>query len=253
LPDSDPDCFNQSCAAFSGQYDGDQRFDYILIRPPVPADLNQLDGSVIPYKMADPTVDLVWSSPYPSLTASFQEPPDRLSDHKPVVSGVYLAFTKYPSKYHSSWSHKARFRVTSANAGDKGDCSGGVDMFTVFDVRYNKSGGDTVDVVSNVHGTTCKDKSVVSLAQDNECVWDWGHEFKHEPVFEYHDFPVKLYDADTGMCGDDETIYMASGDWAKMAMFWNAASLKLMGFHQLGLMYDVWGRSRTTSPFPCVR
>ena len=251
LPDPDPDCFNQSCAAFSGKYDGDQRFDYILIRPPIPPDRNQLDGSVIPFKMADPALDPVWSSPYPSLTASFQAPPDRLSDHKPVVSGLYLSFTKYPPKYHSNWSHRAHFRVTSANAGDKGDCSGAVDMFTVFDVRYRKLlGGDLTNVVSNVRGTTCKDKSVVSLAQDNECVWDWGHEFKHDPVFEYHDFPVQLFDDDTNWCGGDDSIYMASGDWAKMVMYWDTASLQLIGYHQLGLVYDGWDPVTDNEPIP---
>jgi hypothetical protein len=109
----DPGC------PMAGNFDGTARLDYILVRPPeLPAAATK-DPRWVVVKGAAP-----WASPFPSPTGAPGLPPDRLSDHKPVVTSLTFAPLANPPKYHPTWAHKVELRVTGLNATGFGDCFG---------------------------------------------------------------------------------------------------------------------------------
>ena len=125
----DPIPVTSGCTLADGA-DGKSRFDYILVRPPKQSDdINFTAANWVVEKRSNISM---WHSPYPNFSGpsggQFDGPPDRLSDHKPVFSSLAFAKLVVPHNFHPDWKHHVEFRVTSADASNRGDASGPVDL-----------------------------------------------------------------------------------------------------------------------------
>jgi hypothetical protein len=96
---------------------------------------------------------------------------------------------------------------------------------------------------SDKNSATCHDQTVVAATYDS-CMSNWGFDTRHEPQLNHvlHGFGATLWDADTGWCGNDDPIRMASsGAWAQMRIDWEWANLSLRDFKDpASFLYDEW-------------
>lgn len=124
--------FPNAACPNDGNFDGIERTSYILVRPPVIAELAATKPDP---RWVMATSDLPYAAPFPTLTGTFGGPPDRLSDHKPVVADIEMVPLASPPKYHAKWNHKLELRLTSVNATNQEDCGscGEVDPFADLD------------------------------------------------------------------------------------------------------------------------
>ena len=86
-----------NACSYASDWNRSARYDYILIRPPVPpADPGYGSTGWVAAKTEgdDPGV---WFSPFPSF-GSYGGPPERLSDHKPVMATIQHVKLVYPHR-----------------------------------------------------------------------------------------------------------------------------------------------------------
>jgi hypothetical protein len=199
---------------------GNERFDFILIRPPyrpdAPAYKQARWVALRPEKDAE-----LWSSPWPGqknlVGAPGQKPPpppDRFSDHKPVLSTIELTPLSQPPTYHPTWKHDWTYRVTNANASGIRDCAAGLGwLFSScnhVDVYHLMGSATTVQTASGLafvpgedkntrlKGTYgfCDEQSVAAWSGD-KCTHEWYLTGKHISTSQIsHDGSSEMMDYD---------------------------------------------------------
>jgi hypothetical protein len=177
----DPGC------PFDGNFDGKARLDYILVRPPTLPALATTDPRWIAMLGPQP-----WSSPFPSNGTGFGGPPDRLSDHKPVVSDVELAPLATPPKYHANWPHEVELRVTGINATQISDCPtcGPVDPYVTL-----RSATVAATVELDTIGDECTDDAWPSFPASG-CTGNWFLKRTQAPSLAEVDLRTETWDDD---------------------------------------------------------
>jgi hypothetical protein len=170
-----------------GNFDGTQRLDYILVRPPTLPALATTDPRWIAMLGPQP-----WSAPFPTNGTGFGGPPDRLSDHKPVVSDVELAPLASPPKYHANWPHEVELRVTGINATQHSDCPtcGTVDPYVTLQSATVPASVD-LDTVGN----ECVDDPWPSFPASG-CTHDWFLDRTQPTSVSEVDLRTKAWDRD---------------------------------------------------------
>lgn len=201
-----------------------QRFDYILLRPPYAID----DPTFVAAKWVAARIDdKPWTSPYPGpgqpLGPEILDPgpPERLSDHKPVLVGIEHAKLQQPPKFHKTWKHDVTFRVTSADASNHGDCytCGPVDPITLnYGYATDLSQYDT-PLQYAYEGSECEDRSSVSWPAQS-CMNNWSFKAKHDPALVMkHAYFATLFDYDA-TSGNDPMLVTEYMTWPLIAMEW---------------------------------
>ncbi|MCU0654196.1 MAG: hypothetical protein MUF64_02545 [Polyangiaceae bacterium] len=209
-------------APWAGNFDGNERYDYILLRPPfAPNDPNFLGARWL--AATEPGTE-IWSSPWPGNSGSFGGPPDRLSDHKPVVATIKHAPLEYAPNYHPNFAHRWEMRVRSVDATGEDDCflCGALDPFVEMKgFRIDTSLSNLTSVASRT-GATCEQTPTVSWPSDS-CSNNWFIEAEHTPFSEQlaHVGSVLLYDADSLAFGDDELSTTSTGKPPHFRFVWN--------------------------------
>lgn len=201
-----------------GYVRGNERYDFILIRPPYSPDSSQFkQAKWIALKPSNPRE--VWSSPWPGLepitpvaTSGVPAPPQRLSDHKPVISTIELAPLAQPPVYHPDWKHTWEYRITSVDASGIGDCIPGADWlfedcihvdpyFAMSSGKVILDGSNTKDVPLESKGKqqtgVCDEQSVAQWSKD-ACTSGWFLQGKHEN-------PLQISHEGAAILMDDET------------------------------------------------
>ena len=223
--------------------DGALRYDYILIRPPTQSDdPNFKAAKWIVEKQSN---DSLWHSPYPGPPAvgnQFSGPPARLSDHKPVVSSLALAKLAVPPLFHPNWKHTVEFRVASADASNRGDASGPVDLKVQnYGGHVPLSGGQGSIDKDGDYSHVCQDHASVSWPADG-CMdnWNWPN-VTHDGQQSAQFYGSYLWD-DDNTSGDDSMPLENHDTQPVMAITWtNPAGLGLVGWdgQNLGTQYYV--------------
>ncbi|MCU0687505.1 MAG: hypothetical protein MUF34_35555 [Polyangiaceae bacterium] len=220
---------------FADKFDGAAREDFIFVRPPNPPD--QSSGQPLPRWVVRRGKGEIWASPFPSIDGSFDGPPSRLSDHKPVVASIeYVPLDALP-KYHAHWKHDVTLRVVSANATGVEDCA--LDWCAPVDLYTKLQGKRFLDATNfdqiapwNKVTNECSDDYTVSFL--NSCTSDWFVQSKHDPALHVrHSLAAELWDADGDPDSDDRFGFFSlptpSGgtipvldDSPRVQMTWNA-------------------------------
>jgi len=220
-----------SCS-FAGNFDGNERFDYILVRPPV----LRTEATEYPrwsVRAAD-GYQKVWTSPFPSLTGAIAaSPPKRLSDHKPVKSSLTIYRDDHLPLYDPTWRHAVEQRVVGYDATDTDDClgCGEVDMFADMISTILPNGAPSFHQ-SNV----CEGNQAASYDEQDvlSCMTDWAIDRTHTPPNETAiQLKVTLYDEDGGTAGDATQIGFPTYSTQDYAS----------GTLRTRFIYSAWGQS----------
>lgn len=220
-----------STCDYGDNWNGNERYDYILVRPPMLAtDPRYSTASWVAGKR-DGDDPGMWFSPFPSF-GSYGPPPERLSDHKPVVATIDFVKLRYPPLYHSKWNHGVTFRVQSADASDHGDCTtcGPVDPKALLSgLRLHNGQNEWRMDKEWTH--ICDNNATVSWPADS-CMGNWAYGdtqiFGEDAV---HTFFAALYDDDNDYTGNDDAMYTFSGDeWPQQAIEWDPGWVRMRGY-----------------------
>ena len=218
-----------NACGYASDWNGSARYDYILVRPPVlPDDPSYGATSWVAAKAAgdDPGV---WFSQFPSF-GSYGGPPERLSDHKPVMATIQHVKLAYPPLYHATWNHSVTFRVLSEDASDHGDCKwcGPVDPYGVVSALRLHNGQNEWRAYQ-AQTSECENAAVNSWPAD-ACMADWSYGdteiFGEDAV---HTFFAALWDNDD-TSHDDAMYTFSGGEWPQQAIEWDPGWVRMRGF-----------------------
>ncbi len=227
-----------SNADWMGNYMGNERYDYVVVRPPSPPDATEFKApawlmATNPDGALDSPTDGIWSSPWPGLSGqdSFADPPSKLSDHKPVVANLEMVPLRYLSNYHPTWKHSWEFRAASANLTGVDDCWKEPDPRPTF--RYGRwiNNGDLILNQDHI-GQECENNISVSFPKDG-CTHNWvvsSLQNIAEDVVQTGG--TQLLEIDSKSCGpNDKVNVLANGDMPYVNVGWNWGGLGLMTFY----------------------
>jgi len=203
---------------WAGDFDGTERFDYILFRPP--AAPNTYAYEKVDWIAMKNGTDYVWSSPWPGLPYNFGGPPKRYSDHKPVITSFRFAPLAVPGRFHPTWKHDVLQRIASADATGEEDCwtCKAVDLRAEY-TWVAVQGGKT-DSASGT-GKECSNNDHVSYPPDS-CSANWKHADSHDgSAGASHYFAAELWDVDSS--GPNDLLHGKTGQRIK----WDAGVLTL--------------------------
>ncbi len=220
-----------------------QRFDYILVRPPV--DLGW-SGAASPaveqqrWMFARPAErEDVWQSPWPQKDGAMGPGENgRLSDHKPVVSRLELVPFREPPRYHPEWGHSWSLHVTSASGVDA-DCyeCGELDLYP--QLNNFECTTSACALVGKRNGAVCEGESQASAPL--ACMSDWWVARGHAGADVTFLGAVRLWDADS-TSGDDQIPVTDAGGSAYMGIRWGTGNVVLRAYDWgSGLSYPVPG------------
>ncbi len=211
-------------ADYAGHWDGHERFDFALLRPPVPPKSSSFEKTRW-VAMKDPGAKYVWTSPWPGLPDDFGPPPQSYSDHKPLALDFVFTSLAVPGRYHPSWKHDITQRVVTADATGEGDCwgCGKVDPYTKMHWQVAHASGGTSK--GDFTGSECSNDDHVSWPNDS-CTDNWKHSgthdgSTHEPI--YNLLHAELWDDDT--TSSDDSLHP---DTYGQAMVWDASLVQLL-------------------------
>lgn len=192
---------------FAGNTDAPERFDYVLVRPPV------LAANATDYPrwlvMTVPNA-AVWASPFPSTSGNFAaSPPLRLSDHKPVISALSFARLSNPPKYNPTWRHTVTQRIVSVDATNIGDCIGCGEVDPYAHLWSTIQPGVTGPAFTT---SECTDNQATVFG-DDACMANWVRTRPHTPPNETAiDLRAKVRD-DDNTSGDDTISLGTRSTW----------------------------------------
>jgi hypothetical protein len=224
---------------FAGNFDGTQRFDYILVKPPTPPDSATFASSKWVAKKADTVDPGVWFSPWPGFTNNHGGPGNRLSDHKPVVATIELAPLVAAPKYHKDWKHNLTIQVVSANGTGEGDCDGQLDMYPRM-WAFRQRNGVWEKRMNRIEGAVCGDRNAVSLQAHGHCVGSWGYfpwgaPEPQDPSQDWqHNLTLSMWDADSWCSGDDLLTVVPGARWVQQYIVWNPGRINMQGINDWG-------------------
>jgi endonuclease/exonuclease/phosphatase family metal-dependent hydrolase len=230
--------------------DGHLRYDYILVRPPHPSD----DPNFVATTWVAEKVDSQpWRSPYPGTPPAgsvFSGPPERLSDHKPVLVGIEHAKLEVAPKFHPTWKHTLELRVASYDASNQDDCygCGDVDPYVSRWAAVWDQFGQPQWPLQGNDSLTCGNEASDSFPPAG-CMVDWNVLFMHEGTEQAHAFGPYLFDADNSSA--DDPLYLANGGTQPtMWVLWGAPTqVFLRGWNGQSLGTPDWSVP-DTKPIP---
>jgi len=214
---------------FAGKWNGDQRFDYVLVRPPYLPNHSSYAATTWVAGKKEGEDPGVWFSPFPSF-GSYGAPPERLSDHKPVTATIEHVKLRYPPLYHAQWNHEVVFRVTSADGSNHGDCwtCGAVDP-QVMRGGLRLHNGQNEWRMYKAWGSTCQNNATVSWPADS-CTNDWNYSDKQIlPADTAHTFFAALYDDDDSS-SNDAMYTFSNEEWPQQAIDWVGGWVRMRGY-----------------------
>jgi hypothetical protein len=226
-----------SNAAWIGNYMGNERYDYILVRPPMPPDSPELKApawivATNPDDQPDSVADDIWSSPWPGLSGngSFDGPPSRLSDHKPVIANLEFVPLSYLSNYHPTWKHYWEFRVVSANLLGIDDCYKEPDPRPT--IHSGRALQDGSQVWNKAHiGYECSDNISASYPKDS-CTSNWVASMNQDPAVDVnHAGGADIWEIDDSLCVSDDLVkVLDNGETPFTNVVWDFNGFGLMMF-----------------------
>ncbi|MBI3201323.1 MAG: endonuclease/exonuclease/phosphatase family protein [Myxococcales bacterium] len=184
---------------WAGDFDGTERYDFILFRPP--AAPNTYAYEKVDWMVMKDAAGWTWSSPWPGLPYNFGGAPMRYSDHKPVIASFKFAPLAVPGRFHQSWKHDVLQRIASADATGAEDCwtCDEVDLRAAY-TWVEVQGGKT-DSSSGI-GKECSNDDHVSYPP-NSCMANWKHADSHDgSAGASHYFAAELWDVDSSSGND---------------------------------------------------
>ncbi len=205
-----------------GNYRGNERFDYALVRPAYAWDDPNYETPT--WAVGTPTQGDLWASPWPGLPGqeAFGRAPSRLSDHKPVVVNLELLPMGYSSSYHPTWKHDWSVRMTVANLSSVEDCYDDPDPRpTLYGVRRKLDG--SLDEFPEVTGSECTN-TTSAIWPANTCTNNWlvASPTPQDPAVDwYHSGGARVFEIDS-ICGSDDVVSIVSGGGKPYThLFWN--------------------------------
>ncbi|MEJ7601263.1 MAG: hypothetical protein WKG01_25390 [Kofleriaceae bacterium] len=206
---ADLTCTNDS------QFDGVARSSFILVRPH--ATVSLATSIAAPRWVAMKNQTLSYSSPFPTNTGNTGAPPNRLSDHKPVVADITMVPWVSPPKYHPTWGHEAKLAITSVDATNYEDCSGCGNVDPYADLT--KANFPAPSLVGKPT-TECSEIHQPSWPA-NDCLSDWYFTQAQTPTVNGFTFQADVLDDDDSPNGNDSL-----SEYTKSTVTFNAGSGK---------------------------
>ncbi len=217
---------NTQLAKDAGRVNGNERFDFVLIRPPFRPDAPDYKQARWVALRPEKDTDL-WSSPWPGEKNPVIDPnqappppPERFSDHKPVLSTIELTPLSQPPVYHPTWKHDWTYRITQANASGIKDCASGFQWLSedceYVDIYHLMGAATVVQTGSGLSFVPGEDKNTINYKgygycetqsvaawPGHDCTHEWYLSGKHTSTSQIsHDGSSEMIDYDTGSPDD---------------------------------------------------
>lgn len=214
--------------------DANERFDYILARPPMDNQFDSPQDPPVPQRfmfaktnspLSGETNPPAWNRVWPSADGSKGT---RQSDHMGVVANLELVPVSVPPRYHPDWPHYWDVRVTSAGTDDS-DCvtCGKVDLYP--QMKYWACAANCSTQPSGGHdGTTCQGKASVWWPQ-HSCMSDWAVHLKQvAPAVTGTSVKTALWEDDNGP--DDHYDTVQPGTDPIVGMYWPTGKVSVRAY-----------------------